>query len=216
MTDSNKEHVKEDPQENATASSSADSGPSQKGAKNAMFLAVIGGILGLFFFLSSFDGPPHLPTDANHRLKFNLDGDLLGLEIMNEENGTDENGEPLKKDKKSIERRTNLQCATCHGTSGIDTDLTNHPCHQLSKRCLPDTHPPKSTCIKCHRSGKGATHVLSANEFKKTEAPKTPNPQLLKMASDEPSPAVDTSDSGFKAAEPDGGARDQKDAGGPS
>ena len=35
-----------------------------------------------------------------------------------------------------------------HGAPSID--LTGHPCGTIGK-CIPEKHPPKTECIKCHR-----------------------------------------------------------------
>lgn len=149
------------------------------GTKNLIFFSVICAVVGFFFYLSSFDGPPDLPSNAIHGLRFNLDGDLVGLGERPEPD-VDASGKRIKKDKKSIEKRVNLQCAACHGT--MKEDLTNHPCQTVSKKCLPENHPPKETCIKCHRSAKGATNNFLEKPGSSSVAPKDALPSAPQKA----------------------------------
>ena len=116
--------------------------------KTGLLLVGLGAILGLFTYLSSLDAPPDLPLNDVHKLRFNTSGDLIGLGAGPLAK-TDADGKPLARDKKSIEKRINTTCKGCHGS--FDTpDLSQHACQQTGL-CIPQKHPPKSTCIKCHR-----------------------------------------------------------------
>lgn len=120
-----------------------------KALKSALFAAVLVGVVGVFAYLSSLDAPPDLPADGIHKFRFNTNGELVGLAI---EASADaplvEHASGLEYDKKGIEKRVNNRCIDCHGAPGLD--LTSHACLQ-GPGCVPPKHPPKDTCIKCHR-----------------------------------------------------------------
>ena len=137
-----------EPTENEEHPSPAKGGPSL--VKTAAFAAILVVVVGLFYFLSTLDAPPNLPRDDVHKLRFNNDSELIGLG-PGELPTVDAAGNTLSLEKKAIEKRVNLQCASCHGAPGLD--MTTHACNQLSGRCIPEHHPPKETCIKCHRMG---------------------------------------------------------------
>ena len=113
-------------------------------------------VLGLLSYLSTLDHPPDLPGSAIHEFRFNTNGELVGLKIQAEAGApTVEHLTNEKYDKKGIAKRVNAQCMTCHGAPvGPDKqlmDLTDHACQQIGK-CVPAKgHPPKNSCIKCHR-----------------------------------------------------------------
>jgi|GEM_PF-1038262 len=129
--------------------------------RSLVFLVVIGGIVGAFFFLASVEKPPHnMPPGKTHLLRINSSLKLVGLGV---EQGLDEKygipvvevakkraaKEQLKYHKRTVENRVNLHCARCHGRPGADP--TTHPCGTLIGKCLPQAHSPKTECIKCHR-----------------------------------------------------------------
>ncbi len=111
-----------------------------------IFFVVVGGVLGTFIVLGQQATPPRMPATAPHHLRFNLKGDLVGVEG---EAGLDQALQPgFVIEKKTVETRVNTTCQACHGAPGVD--LTTHACQQVG-RCLPPQHPPKTECIKCHR-----------------------------------------------------------------
>lgn len=123
-------------------------GPSGKNplARTAVFVAVVGIVLGVFVVLGRQDKPPPMGTSSPHKLRFNLKGDLIGVEG---ELGLEDALKPgFVLEKKVIEKRVNATCQTCHGAPSMD--LSTHPCAGLGK-CVPENHPPKTECIKCHR-----------------------------------------------------------------
>lgn len=122
-----------------------------KGRQSVLFILVMCGVIGVFTYLSSLAPPPNLPTDSIHRFRFDTHGRLVGL-------AAEAPGEALivehvdfELDKKAVEARINRACATCHGEPG--QSLTEHPCATTEAPCIPAQHPPKNTCIKCHRHG---------------------------------------------------------------
>jgi hypothetical protein len=123
-----------------------------RGLKTIGFFAILAGVLGLFSYLSTLEAPPNLPSDDIHKLRFNNDVELIGLGV-GELPTVDAEGKPLSLEKKAIETRVNTTCAACHGTPQmlIDGTSESHACHSTPGKCLPEHHPPKETCIKCHR-----------------------------------------------------------------
>lgn len=120
--------------------------PKHRTARTVAFLAVVGVVLGTFIVLGQQDAPPTMPVSPPHKLRFNLKGDLIGVEG---EAGLDDALKPgFVLEKKVVEKRVNATCQTCHGAPSID--LSGHPCVAL-KKCVPENHPPKTECIKCHR-----------------------------------------------------------------
>lgn len=124
-------------------------GDNSKVLKSLAFFGLLAAVVGVFFYLSNLEPPPDLPNDSTHKFRFNTEGELVGLAL---EAGA---GEPeiapasgLELDKKAMEARVNQTCISCHSEPGVD--LTGHICQQTGK-CVPAGHPPKNTCIKCHR-----------------------------------------------------------------
>lgn len=141
---------------NENASAPGTEAPKAKsGAKTIGFVAILVGVLGTFSYLSTLEAPPDLPKNDVHTLRFNNDMELIGLGT-GELPTVDAAGQPLSMEKKAIESRVNQTCASCHGEPAMLNDgrLASHPCHQISGKCLPEHHPPKETCIKCHRTSK--------------------------------------------------------------
>jgi hypothetical protein len=117
--------------------------------RTALFVAVVGGVLATFVVLGQQGTPPNMPASSPHKLRFNLKGDLIGVEG---EAGLDEALKPgFVLEKKVVEGRVNTTCQTCHAAPGAVA--ADHPCHALNK-CVPEHHPPKTECIKCHRMPK--------------------------------------------------------------
>jgi hypothetical protein len=104
-----------------------ETGSQPKALKTVLFFGALGLVVGAFFLLASLEKPPGLPSDDTH--KYTVD----------------------EKVKKAAEKRINTTCQSCHGVAG--ETAADHVCHQMAQ-CLPKTHPPKSTCIKCHRHGR--------------------------------------------------------------
>ncbi len=113
--------------------------------RTAVFVVVVGLVLGTFVVLGKQDKPPLMPATAPHKLRFNLAGDLIG--VMGEP-GLGDGMEGVVVEKKAVERRVNTTCQACHGAPAMD--LTGHACATVGK-CIPEQHPPKMECIKCHR-----------------------------------------------------------------
>jgi hypothetical protein len=128
--------------------SEAPAAPKNPVARTVAFLAVVGAVLAIFVVLGMQDAPPKMPSSPPHKLRFNLKGDLIGVEG---EAGLEEALAPgFVLEKKVVEKRVNTTCQSCHGAPA--TDLSTHPCAALHK-CIPPNHPPKTECIKCHRMG---------------------------------------------------------------
>jgi hypothetical protein len=120
-----------------------------KALKSFGFIGIIAAVVGLFVFLSTLDPPPDLPKDAVHKFRFNTEGALVGLAAdatLGDPEIAPTGG--LAFDKKAVEGRVNQRCMSCHSAPGLDP--TGHACQALGK-CVPPLHPPKDTCIKCHR-----------------------------------------------------------------
>jgi hypothetical protein len=126
-----------------------------RAVRSLAFLAIVGVVLGVFFYLSSLDAPPNLPADAVHGFRFDAKQRLVGLKTDPPDTapkGPDD--ENLKYNLKAVEKRINAQCAACHGKPpepGMTLDTT--VCTANNVPCMPATHPPKDSCIKCHRTG---------------------------------------------------------------
>jgi hypothetical protein len=117
--------------------------------KSAIFFGILVGVVGVFWYLSNLEHPPDLPADEVHKFRFNTNGELVGLSAEAKEDApTVEQAGGLEYDKKGIEQRVNNLCINCHGAPTLD--LSAHACLGTGK-CIPEGHPPKSTCIKCHR-----------------------------------------------------------------
>lgn len=130
------------------------SAPGARMRKTLLFVSMIVGVVGAVTALSRLDPPPHLPRDSVHLFRFDTHGRLMGI-------GAEAPGAPalvehaeLRLDLKAIETRINGVCAQCHGQPG--EDLSAHACAQGAGPCIPNAHPPKNTCIKCHRHAKEA------------------------------------------------------------
>lgn len=93
------------------------------------FVMVVGGVLITFAFLGSQGGPPPMTPGPHHKLRFDLNNDLIGVET---DAPLDLLNLPKVTDKRAIEKRVNEGCRQCHAQ-------------------LPPHHPPKTECIKCHR-----------------------------------------------------------------
>lgn len=100
--------------------------------KTIGFIVIVGGVLGTFAFLGSQEGPPRMAPGPMHKLRFDLNKQLIGVE-------SDPAVDPLKLpgndqpyDKRGAEKRINEACVACHATRSAH-------------------HPPKTECIKCHR-----------------------------------------------------------------
>ncbi len=120
--------------------------------KTLLFVAVMAVVLGLFFYLSSLDRPPHMPAGITHTLRINTQSKLIGLgpEKVDPRTGRPTNvDESVQYDEKMVENRVNATCTQCHGVPAQDN--ADHPCQQRTGKCVPEHHPPKLTCIKCHR-----------------------------------------------------------------
>lgn len=135
--------------EQAEPSQSASGAGGNKALKSAIFLAIVVGVVGVFAYLSSLQAPPDLPGDGIHKFRFNTNSELVGLAIdASADAPIVEHAAGLAYDKKGIEKRVNARCADCHGAPGLD--LTGHACLS-GPGCIPPKHPPKDSCIKCHR-----------------------------------------------------------------
>ena len=128
------------------------SGPSAQGKmiRTVGFLAVVGVVLGVFVFLSTRDAPPDLPKDKTHSFRFDVQQRLIGLKSDPPDDRTKVEG--VEYDLKSVEKRINTTCKSCHGVYP-QIDPVPRKCEQMNAPCLPANHPPKETCIKCHRVG---------------------------------------------------------------
>lgn len=100
-----------------------------------VFVVVVGGVLGTFTYLGQQGGPPPMGPGPQHRLRFDLNKNLIGVEA---DPPADLLNLPPITDKKAVEQRINQGCTQCHAK-------------------LPEHHPPKTECIKCHRMAPAAT-----------------------------------------------------------
>lgn len=136
--------------EQAEPEAGASAAESGKALKSLVFFGILAAVVGIFAYLSSLQAPPDLPADGIHKFRFNTEGELVGLAIEADADAPlVEHSAGLEYDKKGIEKRVNARCASCHGAPSLG-DLTGHACHQ-GPGCIPEKHPPKDSCIKCHR-----------------------------------------------------------------
>ena len=106
--------------------------------KSALALCGIVMVVGTLFLLSTLEPPIDRPKDPTHQLNFNIKGELSGLNDKKP-------AKPLL--KKEMAQWVNIECMKCHGAAPA-TEMPSKDVHiGLSK-----LHPPKNTCIKCHRS----------------------------------------------------------------
>lgn len=137
-------------------------GPAKKkGLATVGFVAVVGGVIALFAYLSSLGGAPPMSPLPQHKLRFDTAGNLVGL--MSDPEAAQGPQPPvpgMKPDLKATERAINQTCQQCHGAfpgfTGKDAtqppfDPKTHACASGVAPCLPEHHPPKTECIKCHR-----------------------------------------------------------------
>lgn len=128
----------------------------RKGMATALFVAVVGGVVATFAILGTQGRPPSMPTGPQHTLRFNLKGELIGVEADPPVDPVAASGQAgFVYDRKATEARVNTSCQACHGAPGVD--LSGHPCAQADPtgKCVPVHHPPKLECIKCHRMARG-------------------------------------------------------------
>lgn len=103
----------------------------------AAFVLVVGGVVGTFAFLGTQDRPPPMPPGApHHQLRFNLKGQLIGVESEPPVDVSAPAPPGFVYEEKAVTQRINAGCQACHGSPG---------------QGLPEHHPPKTECIKCHR-----------------------------------------------------------------
>ncbi len=119
-----------------------------KSLKSFLFFGGLVVVVGVFYALSTLDAPPDMPPLQQHTLTFNNNNELIGLADFSLPR-TDADGNEIPQTVKGIAQSINIVCTSCHG--GVNQDLSAHACQQLTAPCLTDKHPPKSTCIKCHR-----------------------------------------------------------------
>ena len=120
--------------------------------RTTLFLAVVGVVVGTFVLLGRQEPPPTMPATTPHKLTFTLNGDLIGVTGEPEfDAAAAVGGLAVALEKKAVEKRVNTTCQACHGAAGLD--LSTHPCAIIGK-CIPERHPPKTECIKCHRMPK--------------------------------------------------------------
>lgn len=131
------------------------------GLKTVLFFLVVGGVIAGFAYLSSLGGAPPMKPLPQHRFRFNTKGELVGLMSDKEAAlGPQLPVAGVKFELKETEKRINQTCLACHGAfpgwTGPGADQTpfdprSHACAQGPMPCLPEHHPPKLECIKCHR-----------------------------------------------------------------
>jgi len=119
--------------------------------RTAIFAVVVGVVLGTFIVLGQQGRPPDMPASEPHRLQINTKGELVG--IVGDDGLAEAMLPGVQLDKKATEKRVNTGCTACHGSPGIDP--RTHACGTAGK-CLPEHHPPKAECIKCHRMPRAA------------------------------------------------------------
>lgn len=112
----------------------------KKLTKNLVFFGAVGGVLIVAFVLSAQGGARPMPSGhpehgVPHQLRFNLKGELIGVETDPPVDPAVATQAGFVLEKKVVEKRVNEGCRTCHVT------LSEH-------------HPPKTECIKCHRMEK--------------------------------------------------------------
>ena len=100
--------------------------------KTLAFVLVVGGVLATFVFLGSQEGPPPMAPGAMHKLRFDLNKQLIGVETDPVVDLVKLPGNDQPYDKRGVEKRINEGCVSCHATRSPH-------------------HPPKTECIKCHR-----------------------------------------------------------------
>jgi cytochrome c553 len=121
--------------------------PQQNRVRNTVLFALgLGGVLAIFAVLSLQDPPVNMPSNPVHRLRFNTQGDLMGLDGADVEAAI---ASGIRPEKKAMEAQVNVSCMACHGPAAEPTPV-GHAC-QPQNICVPTKHPPKNECIKCHR-----------------------------------------------------------------
>ena len=100
--------------------------------KTIAFVGVMGGVLGTFAYLGGREGPPPMAPGPMHKLRFDLNQQLIGVETDPVVDLLKLPGNDQPYDKRAAEKRINQGCVACHSS-------------------LPPHHPPKTECIKCHR-----------------------------------------------------------------
>ena len=127
-----------------------------KHVRTLVFAGLLIGVVALFQILTVLaDPPPDLPRDVPHTLMINNQGELIGIGDPAAWPTTDAEGKEYPMDKKAIARRVNFSCTHCHGApAGLrDEEFGAQKNCAVPTKCLPthETHPQKTTCIKCHR-----------------------------------------------------------------
>ena len=135
--------------DNAPPTSGASGAPTPapgRKMRSLVFFAIVAAVLGTFIVLGRQGRPIDMPGDDVHKLRFTHEGELIGLEG---EEGLESAMAPgFVLEKKTIEKRVNARCISCHGDT--TTNAETHACKALGT-CLTAHHPPKGECIKCHR-----------------------------------------------------------------
>lgn len=113
------------------------------------FGAFVAVVLGTFIYLGDQGHPPDMPASAQHRLRFNLKNELVGVESDPPMDLAAARAEGSKYDERGAARKISLGCTACHGALASDQPAV--ACPNTGAPCLGEHHPPKSECIKCHR-----------------------------------------------------------------
>lgn len=134
-----------------------------------VFVVVVGGVLTTFAVLGGQARPPSMPAAPQHKLRFNLKGELTGVESDPAIDKLAPRPDGFKYNERAEALRISVGCTACHGGLVERTDPDGRkstdmaPCpNQPSVKCVGDHHPPKNECIKCHTMAKSAPASASA------------------------------------------------------
>jgi hypothetical protein len=88
--------------------------PRSAGLRTAVFVAIVGGVLGTFIVLGRQGTPPTMPHTDPHKLQLNLKGELVG--VVGEAGLAEAMLPGVELDKRAVEKRRN-SATTAAGNS---------------------------------------------------------------------------------------------------
>ena len=122
------------------------------------FVVVVGAVLALFLALGGQERPPKMPKSPQHELRFNLKGELIGVESDPAADKMAARPEGFQYNERAEALRISVGCTACHGGLAEHTDADGKksmdlmPCpNSPGVPCVGEHHPPKNECIKCHQ-----------------------------------------------------------------
>jgi hypothetical protein len=128
----------------------------KKMVTTAAFVVVVGGVLAAALALGTQERPPRMPPGPEHKLRFSLKGELIGVDAEPPVDLTTPNPPGFVYELRPVEEKINNSCLQCHAVCDGTPPSAGAP------PCRGQHHPPKTECIKCHREAPRAPPAAPA------------------------------------------------------